>query len=268
MRISSPSNEKIKQVVLLNTKASARRKQKQYIIEGIRMYEEVPEEDLVATYVSEKYYEEVIRVQKISNEAMKRLKKRDYYIVADNVFKSMSDTVTPQGIMAIVRQKEYQLEDILKQRENGVIIVLESLQDPGNLGTILRTGEGAGIAGIIMNKETVDMYNPKVIRSTMGSLYRVPFVVTEDLEETLDKLSEKNVTIFGAHLKGSEYYTEGLYKGLVAFLIGNEGNGLSEHISNKAHKLIKIPMEGKVESLNAAVAASILMYEAKRQGLK
>lgn len=266
MRISSPSNEKIKLVIQLQSKASARRKQKMFVVEGIRMYEEIPASDLVATYVSEKYYEETIKTGKLSDEAKANLSSKEYYIVADNVFKNMSDTVTPQGILAIVKQKEYKLEDILSTKLNGsAFIVLESIQDPGNLGTIVRTAEGAGVSGIIMNKETVDIYNSKVIRSTMGSMYRVPFIVTENLSETINELKKNNVTVFAAHLKGEEYYAKDLYKGNVAFLVGNEGNGLSDDIAKLADKYVKIPMEGMVESLNASVAAAILMYEAKRQ---
>ncbi len=265
MRISSPANEKIKSVVQLQTKASVRKKQKMFVVEGIKMYEETPENQLELTYVSEKFYDEYVKTGKVSDKIKSRLKKQEYIIVADQVFKNMSDTVTPQGIMAVVKQNEYKLSDILKKGERQIFMVLESLQDPGNMGTIIRTAEGAGIAGIIVNKETVDMYNPKVIRSTMGSIYRVPVVVTEDLESTLDELSEAGVTLFAAHLKGDVYYTDGQFMDGAAFLIGNEANGLSDAISKKAHKLIKIPMEGQVESLNASVAAAILMYEAKRQ---
>ena len=267
MRISSPANEKIKLVTQLQSKASARRKQKMFVVEGIRMYEEIPASELVATYVSEKYYDETIKAGKLSQEAKANLSIRDYYIVADSVFKNMSDTVTPQGILAIVKQKEYNLSDMLKNddKKSKVFMVLESIQDPGNLGTIVRTAEGAGVAGIIMNKETVDIYNSKVIRSTMGSMYRVPFIVTENLSETINELKKNNVTVFAAHLKGDEYYAKDLYKGDVAFLIGNEGNGLSDEITKMADKYVKIPMDGMVESLNASVAASILMYEAKRQ---
>ena len=276
MRISSPSNEKIKLVTQLQSKASARRKQKMFVVEGIRMYEEIPTSDLIATYVSETYYNEVIRAGKLSKAAKDNLAVREYYIVADSVFKNMSDTVTPQGILAIAKQKEYTLDDILslsmnnqdtsnEQKSGRAFIILESIQDPGNLGTILRTAEGAGVSGIIMNKETVDIYNSKVIRSTMGSVYRVPFMVTDNLSETIDELKKNNVTVFAAHLKGEEYYAKDLYKGDVAFLIGNEGNGLSDEIAKMADKYVKIPMEGMVESLNASVAAAILMYEAKRQ---
>ena len=265
MRISSPSNEKIKSVIQLQTKASVRKKQKMFVIEGIKMYGETPENQLELTYVSEKFYDEYIKTGKISDKTKSRLNKKEYIIVADQVFKNMSDTVTPQGIMAVVKQNEYKLSDILKEDEKQIFMVLESLQDPGNMGTIIRTGEGAGIAAIIVNKETVDVHNPKVIRSTMGSIYRVPVLVSEDLEGTLDELSLAGVTLCAAHLKGDVFYTDGQFEGSTAFLIGNEANGLSDSIAKKAHKLIKIPMEGQVESLNASVAAAILMYEAKRQ---
>lgn len=265
MRISSPSNERIKTVVQLQSKASVRKKQKLFVIEGIKMYDETPVEQLELTYVSEKFYDDYIKTGKISENTKKRLNNKEYIIVADNVFKNMSDTVTPQGIMAVVKQNEYKLSDILKEEQCQIFMVLESLQDPGNMGTIIRTAEGAGIAGIIVNKETVDVYNPKVIRSTMGSIYRMPIVVSDDLETTLDELSDQGVTLYAAHLKGDVYYTDGQFTGSSAILIGNEGNGLSDKISSKAHKLVKIPMEGEVESLNASVAAAILMYEAKRQ---
>lgn len=265
MRISSPSNEKIKAVIQLQTKASVRKKQKLFVVEGIKMYDEIPESDIEITYVSEKFYNENVKSGKISEKTKNRLNKKEYIIVSDTVFKNMSDTVTPQGILAIVKQKKYELSDILDTAKKQVFMVLEGVQDPGNLGTIIRTGEGAGIAGIIVNKETVDVYNPKVIRSTMGSIYRVPIMISDDLGTTLDYMSDNGVTIFAAHLKGDVYYTDGQFASSTAFLIGNEANGLSEEISKKAHKLIKIPMEGEVESLNASVAAAILMYEAKRQ---
>ena len=151
MRISSPSNEKIKVVMQLQTKASVRKKKKLFVVEGIKMYEEIPESDIEITYVSEKFWEENIKSEKIGENIKKRLNKKEYIIVADNVFKNMSDTVTPLGIMAIVKQKEYELSDILDTNKKQVFMVLEGVRDPGNMGTILRTGDGAGIAGIIVN---------------------------------------------------------------------------------------------------------------------
>ena len=144
-------------------------------------------------------------------------------------------------------------------------MILENLQDPGNLGTILRTAEGAGVDAVLLSRGCVDIYNPKTIRSTMGSVYRLPFAYTDDLTGMLSLLKERRIHIYAAHLKGRRYYDEEDYRHSCAFLIGNEGNGLSEHISACADTLIRIPMAGQVESLNAAVSASILAYEAFRQ---
>ena len=130
---------------------------------------------------------------------------------------------------------------------------------------MVRTGEGAGITGIIMNKTTVDLFNPKTIRSTMGSIYRVPYLITEHLPDLLDELHKENIRLYAAHLKGDTYYDAFDFTGACGFLIGNEGNGLSDEIAECADCYLKIPMEGKVESLNAAVSAALLMYECKRQ---
>jgi TrmH family RNA methyltransferase len=162
--------------------------------------------------------------------------------------------------------KSYQVEDIIKERQGGknCFVVLDRLQDPGNLGTILRTGEGAGIRGLIMSRDCVDIYSPKVIRSTMGSIFRVPFVVVDDLTEAVKLLKENHITTYAAHLKG-EIYSNGNLDRDCAFLIGNEARGLSDEIAALADKKIKIPMDGQVESLNAAVATAILMYTHKMQ---
>ena len=161
---------------------------------------------------------------------------------------------------------KYSLEDLLEQ-EKPLFLVLENLQDPGNLGTILRTGEGAGINGVIMSHDTVDIYNPKVTRSTMGSIFRVPFVYVDDLLEVAETMKQKNIITYAAHLNGTDYTKEDYQKG-PAFFIGNEGNGLTDATAGQADCLIRIPMKGQLESLNAGVAAAILMYEASRQRRK
>lgn len=144
-------------------------------------------------------------------------------------------------------------------------MVLENIQDPGNLGTILRTAEGAGVNGILMSRDTVDIFNPKTIRSTMGSVYRVPFLYVEDICETVRELKNKGISAYAAHLKGIGSYDEQDYTKGTAFLIGNEGNGLTDELADLADTYIRIPMYGKVESLNAAIASAVLMYEAQRQ---
>ena len=254
MFISSLSNQHIKDINRLQTKNSARKKEKLFVTEGIKIYQEIPKEDIVNTYVSETFLKE-----------NKEKLRSSYIIVKDNIFKDISATVTPQGIVCIVRQKEYNLKTILKKDKRQTFVLLESLQDPGNLGTIMRTAEGAGVSAVIMNKSTVDLFNPKVIRSTMGSIFRVPFLVYDDLKDAIKELQENGVTIYAAHLNGEAYYNEKTYEGSTGILIGNESKGLSDEISEMADFLIKIPMEGKLESLNAAVSAAILMYEIRKK---
>lgn len=255
MVITSTSNEQIKKLIQLKEKSKVRKTTGTFTVEGKKMFVEIPAEDLVSVYVSETFLKE-------NGELVKDKK---YQIVSDQVFKKISDTVTPQGIVAVVKQKSYSIDYIIEKRnkEKSCIVVLDRLQDPGNMGTIVRTGEAAGISGIIMSKDSADIYNPKVIRSTMGSIFRVPFAIVDDLAAAVDTLKDNGITTYAAHLKGELYNSGSLTKDC-ALLIGNEARGLSEKISAKADKLIKIPMHGKVESLNAAIATAILMYEAAR----
>ena len=149
--------------------------------------------------------------------------------------------------------------------DNPLLILVENLQDPGNLGTILRMGEGAGVTGVIMSSNTVDIYNPKTIRSTMGSIFRVPFVYVQDFSDAVSQCKNAGIKVYAAHLDGKNTYLGEDYREGTAFLIGNEGNGLTEDITKQADTLIRIPMQGEVESLNAAIACTILTYEAVRQ---
>ncbi len=254
--INSTSNKQVKNLIQLMKKSKARREQRVFVVEGIRMYREVPKECLIQTYVSESFLE------KEENRA--ELIGATYEVLTDKIFASVSDTQTPQGILCVVRQMEYTLEQMLK-KEHPFLMILENIQDPGNLGTIFRTAEGAGVDGIIMSQDTVDIYNPKTVRSTMGSLYRMPFLYEKDLLTVLDTLKEKNIQTYAAHLQGKNAYHEEDYTTGCAFLIGNEGNGLTKETAQKADTYIRIPMSGQLESLNAAVAAAILMYEARRQ---
>ena len=252
------TNKRIKELVVLNQKSKARREEAVFLVEGMKMFLDAPKERIREIYVSESFF--------ATEECKKKMELLGYETVPAEVFKKISDTKTPQGILCVVEQKKQTMDQIL-QVENPTILLLEDLQDPGNLGTILRTGEGAAVTAVILSKGSVDIYNPKVIRSTMGSIYRVPFFYTENLEEVIRSLQQKKVTVYAAHLKGEYYYDEFDYTtaGGCAFLIGNEGNGLKEETAELADQYLKIPMAGKVESLNAAVASSILLYEAYRQ---
>ncbi len=260
MIITSATNERIKDVKKLIKSASYRREKGLYVVEGIRMFREIPVENIVTTYVSEGAF------SKLRDDILRHINEEDITFVADHVFSSMSDTNSPQGVMSIVRMKELEFDDIITGN-NDFVLIVEKLQDPGNLGTIIRTAEGAGATGIILSSDSVDVYNPKVIRSTMGSIFRVPIYVSPDLVSDIEKLKDYGVCIFGAHLKGKEFYDED-YKGSCGFLIGNEGNGLSHEVSKTADKLIRIPMCGKVESLNAATSVAVIGYEVLRQRKK
>ncbi len=304
--ITSSANQQVKRIMQLNKKAKTRYAQRVFVVEGMKMSMEAPRESIEAMYVSESFGSDP--------EKCSRIQGYPYETVSDSIFRTISSTQTPQGILCIVKMPEYRLEDLLGndgvrnplaspkafcQREgdpspknthllikegssppknthlcikegspslkNTHLLILESIQDPGNLGTMIRTGEGAGITGILMDRATADIFNPKTIRATMGSLYRVPFFITPNLPETIQELKQAGIAMYAAHLSGSVPYSQPSYAAPTAFLIGNEGNGLSPEIAALADTRIHIPMEGSVESLNAAVAASLLMYEVKRQ---
>lgn len=257
--ITSSGNSQVKNLHLLQKKVKVREEQGVFVVEGLKMFEEARNIGLlVKTYVSESFYRRKLQ------ENANYFHDLDYEVLTDAIFKDIADTKTPQGIMGVVKKAEYSLVDIL-ERPKPLLLLLEDIRDPGNLGTILRAAEGAGVNGVILNKSCVDLYNPKVIRSTMGSIYRVPYYQAENFIATLGEIKKQGIVIFAAHLMGRVYDTEDSFACNCAFLIGNEANGLSEEASQMADIRIKIPMEGKVESLNAAVAASILMYEAARQ---
>lgn len=265
--ITSTSNQQIKNLSALIKKAKERKNQGLFVVEGPRMCLEAPFSWVDAIYVSESFHMDS-KEWELLKEYMAAAQKEGITIrcevVSDSVFKAISDTQTPQGILAVVKMPKYELFELLKG-DRTLLLVLESIQDPGNLGTMIRTGEGAGITGIIMNRTTVDLFNPKTIRSTMGSIYRIPFFIAEDLEETINEVKKAGVSLYAAHLKGKISYDVPDYTKACGFLIGNEGNGLSTEIADLASEYVRIPMEGKVESLNAAISASLLSYECNRQ---
>lgn len=255
--ITSAANEKIKHVGALTQKAGLRREEGLFLIEGTRLFQEAPLSQIKEVYVSESY------LKNIDKKMGKLLEKTGFEEVSEQIFRKLSDTKTPQGILAVVSRKEYGRRDLLGSVP--LLLLLEAIQDPGNLGTILRAAEGAGVTGIIMSRECVDIYNPKVVRSTMGSIFRVPFYVSDNLPEEIAALQKEHIRVFAAHLSSAHDYDREDYTGGSAFLIGNEGNGLKEETAKAADFRIRIPMLGKVESLNAGISAALLVYEAARQ---
>ncbi len=254
--ITSTANAQIKQIMKLHKSSRERKKTGLFVVEGIRMFSEVPKQDFTMAYVTEMFY-----------EAHKEMfADRSYELVSESVFRELSDTITPQGVLSVVRQQAWKLPDIL-QHDKPLIIALENIQDPGNLGTMIRTAEGAGVTGVIMSRDTVDIYNSKVVRSTMGSIFRVPFVYVDDMVATVKQMQQAGICTYGGHLHGTDLYEEH-FEGGTAFFIGNEGNGLTDALSASLDRRIRIPMHGQVESLNAATAATVLVYEALRQRIQ
>lgn len=253
--ITSSSNPKLKTISQLNKKAKFRKELGLYVVEGWKMYVEAPKNEIEQVYVAEHFLEKHPEILKEHPHCE---------VVQDKVFTAICDTQTPQGILCIMRRKQKDIKSLMKKK-NPFLILLEDLQDPGNVGTILRTAEGAGVDGVIMTKNCVDIYNPKTIRSTMGSIYRVPFFLIEDMNELLNLLKKHEIKTYAAHLAGKNNYDQEDYTKGITIMIGNEGNGLSDSLAERADCLVKIPMCGQLESLNAAMAAGIFMYEAARQ---
>ena len=275
--ISSKDNKKIRYIRSLLEKGNIRKKSKAFVAEGIKLVDEALEYGKVLEVVcSESLYGEIISGDLSGNRLLAENDKNitsyvkkgsSLLVVSDTVFKSMSETKTPQGILAVAEMPDYRLLDkgFLEQAytKNGKIklLVLEDTADPGNLGTIMRTAEAAGVTGVIMGKGTVDIFNPKVVRSTMGSIFRLPFAYEEDLKETIKELKKQGISFYATHLKGEKSYKDIKYSDRSAILVGNEARGLSYDVADLADTYVLIPMQGKVESLNAAVAAALMMYE-------
>ncbi|MBP3462537.1 MAG: RNA methyltransferase [Tyzzerella sp.] len=254
--ITSTSNPQVKRLLQLQKKSKVRNEEKVFVVEGLRMFVEVPKERVEKVYVSENFY----------NKKKQELNWEEFpiEILSDSVFKHVSDTQTPQGVLCIVKQEKQDLDSLLNI-ENPHFMVLDNLQDPGNMGTIIRTAEGAGVDAVFMSRDCVDIFNPKTIRSTMGSIYRMPFIYIEEIVPLLEEFRKKGIKSYAAHLDGKNSYDQEDYCKGTAILIGNEGNGLRDEVAEKADIWVRIPMEGQVESLNAAIAASVLMFEVARQ---
>lgn len=187
------------------------------------------------------------------------------HVFSTAIFQRIAQTKSPQGVFALCRQKKWELANIFCKNKAGFYILLEGLNDPGNLGTIIRTADAGGADGILLSKGSVELYNPKVLRATMGSLFHLPIIENIDLKESILMLKSQGVMILAGHLEGQVLPYDIDMRQSVAILIGNEANGLSIETSALCDKLVKIPMIGKAESLNASMAAGILIYEGVRQ---
>lgn len=259
IRITSASNPFIKEIKSLHDK-KGRRNLGAFLLEGTRLIEDAlgSGASIRCFVVADTFAEKSPKLlEKAAGKASR------VYALPDELFARVSETQTPQGIMAVVDIPHYGMEAVLLGHSR--IMVLENLQDPGNLGTIIRSADACGFDGIILSRDSVDPYNPKVVRSTMGSLFRVPVVIPDNLYEALRSLQSKGIRVMAAHPRDAVPCWEADLRENLALAIGNEGNGLTETLLSMADCRIMIPMEGRAESLNASSAASILLYESMRQ---
>ena len=281
--ISSKDNEFIKHIKKLKDK-KYRDLNNEYIIEGIKIIEEAINEKANIKQVV--ICDDCEKTSNISKELMYEIARYECIYVTKKIFDSLTDVSNPQGILAIVeknavKSKISNIKDSEKSETIGVeekeiiaeneidynqdiIVALDDIQDPGNLGTILRTVDSIGINQILVSKGTADSYNPKVVRSTMGAIFRVRIIECEDLENTLKEIQKHNFEIVVTSLQTKNSIYDIDYKKKV-IVIGNEANGVEPRIQKIADKKVKIPMLGKTESLNASVATGIILYEYVRQ---
>ena len=258
--ISSKDNEFIKHIKKLKEK-KYRDINKEFIIEGIKLIKEAIEEkaEIKQIVICDNCQNSDI----ISKELMYEIAKYECIYVTENIFKTISDVTTPQGLLAIIKINTTEEEIDYSQ---DIIVALDDIQDPGNLGTILRTVDSIGLKQILVSKGTADCYNPKVVRSTMGAIFRVKIIECENLEKTLKEIKKHKFELVITSLQTENSIYDINYNKKV-IVIGNEANGVKTEIQNIADIKAKIPMLGKTESLNASVATGIILYEYVRQNL-
>lgn len=257
IRITSMSNQIIKEVRSLSNK-KGRMTAQAILLEGYRLVKDALDSGAEIRYliISDSFFQkEELFLSQMSN--IKSVQ------VPDELFSRISETDSPQGILAVAEKPVYDKKEIISSIKR--VIALENIQDPGNLGTIIRTADACGFNAVLLSKDSADPYNPKVIRSTMGSLFHIPVIIEEDFGEALHELKSRNILLVAAHTRDALPCWDTDMSGDVAIIIGNEGNGLSDKILELVDITVMIPMSGKAESLNASAATSMLIYECMRQ---
>ena len=242
MYIESSQNKIIKEINSLKQK-KYREQKGLFIVEGERL---ISEAEPVYVLAREDYKGDLSGYERV-------------YTARSDIFDKISDTVSPQGIMGVCRIPEYDINDM---KNAGFVVLLDRVADPGNLGTIIRTADAAGADAVVLSEGCADPYNLKTIRSTMGSVFHLPVYRNVDL---IEFLKNTDIKTLAAHLKGKKSCFEADMTGRIGIIIGNEANGISDEVSSLATELVIIPMPGRAESMNAAVAAGIMIYEAVRQ---
>ncbi len=256
IKITAKDNPFIKHLKKLLKNSKYRRERGEFVAEGLRLCEDafLSEAEITALVVNENALEKHCD---IINKISKNI--NSFYVVSDSLFCYISDTKSPQGMLCVIKTLDKStLFDKIK--DNSKFLALDNVQDPSNLGTILRTAEAVGIDGIVMSKDCCDIYSPKVVRGSMGAVFRLEYIITESIEEFIK--SHKELTSYASVIdRNADHITDITFKTPCIVAVGNEGNGLKKSTVEACDSLITIPMKGRAESLNAAVAASIIIWE-------
>ena len=259
-RISSKDNSLIKHIKRLKEK-KYRDEYGEYVIEGLKLIKEAIQENTEIKHIV--VCDGCDNSEMIESHLKFEMARLDFIYVPQNIFKLLSDVENPQGVLAVIGKASKKINIDINE---DIILALDDIQDPGNLGTILRTADSVGLKQILVSKGTADSYNPKVVRSTMGAIFRVNVIECENLKESLKNLQKKDYKVMTTSLKSKKTIFEVNYKKKI-IVIGNEANGVSKEILNLADEKVIIPMLGKTESLNASVATGVILYEHVRQKL-
>lgn len=255
------SKKIFKELLRLKTQ-KGRKTQGRFLIEGMRLCEEMANSNWEA--------ESVLLTSSFQNSSsgkklLQKFERRNVKTIPikGEVVKKLSDTVTPQGIIAVAKIKEFSLNELWSEGSN-IILALHAIRDPGNVGTLIRTADAFGIDGVILSSDSVELYNPKVVRSTMGSIFHLPIFDEVDLEKIIPQLKKSNFKIYGTDAKEGKDLDKLDYSGpaeKICLLIGNEAEGLNKSLLDLSDEIIRVPIFGRAESLNASVAGGILLYE-------
>lgn len=252
-QIISKNNQSYKELLCLKKNCS-KEKHSNIFIEGVRLCKDALSSGaaFVRIIFSKSYYD------RSDPDEFKDV--TDIYVLEDSLFSKLCSTRNPQGVAAIIKSPVINNLDEITVKADDRFMICESIQDPGNLGSIIRTADAFGFAGIIINSDTVDPFNEKVLRSSMGSIFHIEIIYSMSADDIFLWLRDNGISTYAAHLKGIDLAKDMRFDHPCAIVLGNEGNGITDETTDKCDHLVRIPMKGKAESLNVSVAAAILSY--------
>ncbi|MGM0471430.1 MAG: TrmH family RNA methyltransferase [Bacillota bacterium] len=259
--ISSLQNSKVKYLRSLYRK-KYRREEEQFVLEGSRIISDALQ---AGVDIKQVFYSDQFLYNQANQKLLEQLQaETTVFELTDSLLDQVADTTNPQGIIAVVDYPQFNADEFLAA-DNDFFLVVDQIQDPGNLGTILRTADGAGVDGVFLLKGTVDLYNLKTVRATMGSLFRLPVFKLESPNQLAEVLQSQDVQLVVGDIEADDYYYELDYSRPTAVVVGNEGNGPQAETLSLADQKIKVPLAEGIDSLNAAIASGVIMYEVVRQ---